>query len=217
MSFGVVLSSSGWFVPICRMQGLSGTCWCMQRFGGHTEILHTGWATGSVNHKLPLLGRIKSSFSSAALAGLCDGDWRRQCSAVCVSYHRRVINVLSASYSSICLLSGGCMIQDQFMSFFWNQMVARQQNECQPHINVKCSNHYMSTYPGCTASTAAEHRATDRQQGSFSQRNTEFRKTLILKEILGENKSTPYNKNMTRSVCHEIACNRCHESESCQI
>lgn len=83
--------------------------------------------------------------------------------SVCVSYDRSVINVLSESYSSICLLSGGCMIQDQFMSFFWNQMVARQQNKCQLHINVKCSNHYMSTYTGCAASSAAEHKARERQ------------------------------------------------------
>lgn len=55
------------------------------------------------------------------------------------------------------------MIQDQFMSFFWNQMVARQQNKCQLHINVKCSNHYMSTYTGCAASSAAEHKARERQ------------------------------------------------------
>lgn len=135
----------------------------------------------------------------------------------CVSYHRSVRNGLSESYSSICLLSGGCMIQDQFMSFFWNQMVARQQNECQLHINVKRSNRCMSTYTGCAASSAAEHKARDRQRVSFSRRNTEFRKTLILIEILGENKSAPYNKNMTRSLCHEIACNICHESGSCQI
>lgn len=96
-------------------------------------------------------------------------------------------------------------------------MVARQQNECQLRINVKCSNHYMSTSTGCAASSTAEHKARDRQWVSFSQRNTEFRKTLILVEILGENKSAPYNKNMTRSACHEIACNICHESEFCQI
>lgn len=134
---------------VCSLVSDAGTQWHMlvpaEIWGTHRESLHTGWATGRVNNKLPLLGRIKSSFSSAALAALCDGERRRQWSAVCVSYHRRVINVLSESYSSICLLSGGCMIQEQFMSFFWNQMVARQQNECQPHINVKCSNHYMST------------------------------------------------------------------------
>lgn len=123
-------------------------------------------------------------------------------SSICVSYHRRVINVLSESYSSICLLSGGCTIQDQFMSFFWNQMVARQQNECQLHINVKCSNHYMSTYTRCAASSAVEHNARDWQRVSLSQRNTEFGKTLIPVEIFGENKSAPYNKNMTRSPCH---------------
>jgi len=96
-------------------------------------------------------------------------------------------------------------------------MVARQQNECQLHINVKCSNHYMSTYTGCAASSAAKHRARDRQRVLFSQSNIEFRKTLILVETLGENKLAPYNKNMARSPCHEIACNRCHESEFCQI
>lgn len=121
------------------------------------------------------------------------------------------------SYSSICLLSRACMIQDQFMSFFWNQMVARQQNECQLHINVKCSNRCMSTYTRCAASSAAEHKARDRQWVSRSRRNTEFKKTLILVEIRGENKSAPYNNNMTRSPCHEIACNICHESEICQI
>lgn len=120
----------------------AGAC---RDLGGTQRACTQGWATGSVTHKLPVLGRIKSSFPSVALAALCDREQRRQCSAVCVSYHRRVINVLSESYSSICLLSGGCMIQDQFMGFFWNQMVARQQNECQPHINVKCSNHYIST------------------------------------------------------------------------
>lgn len=90
-------------------------------------------------------------------------------------------------------------------------------NECQLRINVKCSNHYMSTYTGCAASSAPKHKARDRQRVLLSQRNTEFRKMLILVEILGENKSAPYNKNMTRSLCHEIACNICHESEFCQI
>lgn len=61
----------------------TGTHWHMlvhaEIWGAHREPTHRmGHRQG--DHKLPLLGGIKSSFPSAALATLCDKEQRRQCS-----------------------------------------------------------------------------------------------------------------------------------------